>query len=62
MFKVKNVTNVTNDTWVKEYIVGKWLKETIESEDAGLFDKKSAERLVRLLSDEDVKYKKVGVK
>lgn len=59
MFKVKNVTS---GTWVKEYIVGKWLKETIESEDAGLFDKKSAERIARLLSDEDVKYKKVGAK
>ena len=56
MYKVKNITS---GTWVKEYIIGKWLKETIEPEDAGLFDKKSAQRLAKLLSDEDVKFKAV---
>ncbi|MFT8756187.1 hypothetical protein [Leuconostoc pseudomesenteroides] len=56
MYRVKNITS---GTWVKEYIVGKWLKETIETEDAGIFEKSGAEKLARMLSDEDVKYKAV---
>lgn len=56
MYRVKNVTS---GTWVKEYIVGKWLKETIEIQDAGLFEKVSAQRLARILSDDEVKYKAV---
>lgn len=56
MYRVKNITSCT---WVQEYIVGKWLKETIEPEDAGIFEKSGAEKLARMLSDEDVKYRAV---
>ena len=56
MYRVKNITS---GTWVKEYIVGKCDKETIEPEDAGIFEKSCAEKLARMLSDEDMKYKAV---